>query len=151
MYFGEVYIGTIKKKSQKGIARTYLRNTLSECTEENTTRRCVMEKVSLQTLNGGAVIDLFNVEYEKLLANVNDENTKPEATRSIKIELKVKPEKTRRVATVQISVASSLAPIKPAETVIFFDTDKGELAAFEDDPKQQSLDFKSGAVGAIGG
>ena len=110
-----------------------------------------MEKVSVQTLNGGAVIDLFDVEYEKLLANVNDENTKPEATRSIKIELKVKPEKTRRVATVQISVASSLAPIKPAETVIFFDTDKGELAAFEDDPKQQSLDFKSGAVGAIGG
>ena len=110
-----------------------------------------MEKVSLQTLNGGAVIDLFNVEYEKLLANVNDENTKPEATRSIKIALKVKPEKTRRVATVQISVASSLAPIKPAETVIFFDTDKGELAAFEDDPKQQSIDFKSGAVGAIGG
>ena len=110
-----------------------------------------MEKVSLQTLNGGAVIDLFNVEYEKLLANVNDKNTKPEATRSIKIELKVKPKKTRRVATVQISVASSLAPIKPAETVIFFDTDKGELAAFEDDPKQQSLDFKSGTVGAIGG
>ena len=110
-----------------------------------------MEKVSLQTLNGGAGIDLFNVEYEKLLANVNDENTKPEATRSIKIELKVKPEKTQRVATVQISVDSSLAPIKPAETVIFFDTDKGELAAFEDDPKQQSLDFKSGAVGAIGG
>ena len=45
-----------------------------------------MEKVALQTLNGGAVIDLFNAEYEKLLANVNDENTKPEAARSIKID-----------------------------------------------------------------
>jgi len=110
-----------------------------------------MEKVALQTLNGGAVIDLFNAEYEKLLANMNDENTKPEAARSIKIELKVKPEKTRRVATVHISVTSSLAPIKPAETVIFFDTDNGELAAFEDDPKQQSLDFKAGTVAAIGG
>ena len=55
-----------------------------------------MEKVSLQTLNGGAVIDLFNVEYEKLLANVNDENTKPEATRSIKIELKAYPHRRQR-------------------------------------------------------
>ena len=110
-----------------------------------------MEKVALQTLNDGAVVDLFNAEYEKLLAKVNDENTKPDATRSIKIELKVKPEKTRLAAAVQISVTSSLAPIKPAETTIFFDTDNGELAAFEDNPKQQTLDFKAGAASAIGG
>ena len=36
-----------------------------------------MEKVTLQTLKSGAVIDLFNVEFEKMLTNINDENTSP--------------------------------------------------------------------------
>lgn len=52
-----------------------------------------MEKVTLQTLKSGAVIDLFNVEFEKMLANINDENTSPTTSRSITIKIEVKPGK----------------------------------------------------------
>ena len=110
-----------------------------------------MEKVALQTLNGGAVVDLFNAEYEKLLANVNDENTKPDATRSITIKIEVKPGKTRRDAECRISVSSRLAPIKPAESTLYLDSDDGILAAYEDNPEQHTLDFTSGNISAIGG
>ena len=36
-----------------------------------------MEKVTLQTLNRGAVVDLFDAELEKVLSNIADENTNP--------------------------------------------------------------------------
>lgn len=81
-----------------------------------------MEKVTLQTLNRGAVIDLFNVEFEKLLANINDENTSPTTSRSITIKIEVKPGKTRRDAESRISVTSRLAPIKPAESTLYLDS-----------------------------
>lgn len=111
-----------------------------------------MEKVTLETLHHGAVLDLFNVEYEKLLSNISDENTSPTAVRSITIKIDVKPSKTRREAAVSVSASSRLAPIKPAETAIFFDLDEdGSLAAYEDNPEQIPLDFQSGAVNTIGG
>ena len=111
-----------------------------------------MEKVTLETLQGGAVVDLFNAEYEKMLSNISDENTSPTAVRSITIKIDVKPSKTRREAAVAISASSRLAPMKPAETAVFFDIDDdGRLAAYEDNPEQIPLDFKSGTANAIGG
>lgn len=110
-----------------------------------------MEKVTLQTLKSGVVIDLFNVEFEKMLANINDENTSPTTSRSITIKIEVKPGKTRRDAECRISVSSRLAPIKPAESTLYLDSDDGILAAYEDNPEQHTLDFTSGNISAIGG
>ena len=111
-----------------------------------------MEKVTLETLHHGAVLDLFNAEYEKMLSNISDENTSPTAVRSITIKIEVKPSKTRREAAVAISASSRLAPMKPAETAVFFDLDEtGSLAAYEDNPEQMPLDFKGGKTNAIGG
>jgi len=110
-----------------------------------------MKKVTLQTLKSGAVIDLFDVEFEKLLANINDENTNATTMRSITIKLEIKPGKTRRDAESRISVVSRLAPIKPSESTLYLDSDDGILAAYEDDPEQHSLDFTGGQVSAIGG
>jgi len=110
-----------------------------------------MGKVALQTLKSGAVIDLFNAEYEKVLANIDDVNTKPNATRSIKIELKLTPDESRKVANIQIAASSRLAPTMPAKTIVYFGCENGQLAAYKDDPRQQVLDFKAGTVSAIGG
>ena len=110
-----------------------------------------MKKTTLQTLKNGAVVDLFDVEFKNLLANINDENTSPTASRSITIKIEVKPSKTRRDAECRISVTSKLAPIKPAESTLYLDSDDGILAAYEDNPEQQALDFTSGSVSAIGG
>ncbi len=110
-----------------------------------------MEKLSLQSLNRGALIDLFDVEFKKVLANIEDENTEPQAVRSVTIKLDIKPGKSRRDASTKLTVTSKLASLKPSESLIFFDSEDGELMAYEDNPKQESLDFETGKIAAIGG
>jgi hypothetical protein len=66
--------------------------------------------VSLETINSGAVIDLFTEAFEKLLENVADDNTEPDKVRSITIKLAVKPSKDRSKADTKVEVTSRLAP-----------------------------------------
>ena len=95
-----------------------------------------MEKVELQTIQNGAVMNLFNEEFRKVLLNIEDENTAPNQERSVTIKIAVKPDKTRRTGEVKVQVSSSLAKVKPAESFLFFDRDgkTGNLAAYVDDP-----------------
>jgi hypothetical protein len=95
-----------------------------------------MKKVSLDTLQHGAVVDLFDSELERVLANIADENTKPNEARKITIELTIKPDKTRRTAETILKVHSRIAGIKPQESFLFFDRESSstQLLAFEDEP-----------------
>ena len=97
--------------------------------------------INLETLNQGAVLDLFNVEWQRLLDNINDPNTKPDAVRKLKIEIAVKPAKDRRNASSSISVTCNLAAIMPHEASIVLAEVDGKVQAYAFDPKQQSLDF----------
>jgi hypothetical protein len=94
-----------------------------------------MKRIELQNIHGGAVIDLFDEEWRKVIANIEDENTAPDRERSVTIKIAVKPDKTRRTGAVSIQAYSALAKIKPAESVLFFGRDAGgRLAAYEDEP-----------------
>ena len=94
-----------------------------------------MRKVELSSIQNGAAFDLFNEEFHKVLANIEDENTAANAERSITIKISIKPDKTRRTGEVKMQVSSTLAKVKPAESFLFFDRDKdGEFNAYVDDP-----------------
>lgn len=96
--------------------------------------------VSLDTINNGAVIDLFNEEFEKLLMNISDDNTQPDKQRSISITLRVKPSKDRSKADTTVEVKSNLAPLKPNESFIVFSSDGRRVQAFTTSPaKEQTL------------
>lgn len=97
--------------------------------------------VTLETLNSGAVVDLFNYEWDRMLENIQDPNTKPDDVRKIKIEVTVKPGKERDNATTKVSVSASLAKNIPHESFIVLGGDRGQLKAFTTDPKQQDLDI----------
>jgi hypothetical protein len=100
-----------------------------------------MIKIDLLTMHSGAVIDMFNEEYKKVLANIGDDNVKPNAAREIDIKVLIKPDKTRRTAQTEVNVTSKLAPVKSSEKVCFFDEDdEGNVVAFEDNVKQLELD-----------
>jgi hypothetical protein len=99
------------------------------------------QQVTLETLNSGAVIDLFEAEWRKLLNNIQDPNTKPDAVRKVKIEIAVKPAKDRRNASTSVSVTASLATIVPHEASIVIGVENGETQAYAFDPNQKSLDF----------
>jgi len=94
-----------------------------------------MEKVELEKIQNGVVMELFDEELEKVLANIEDENTVANTERSITIKIAIKPDKTRRTAEIKTQVSSSLAKVKPAESFLFFDRDeKGKFTAYTDDP-----------------
>ncbi|GHU67384.1 hypothetical protein FACS189447_09540 [Spirochaetia bacterium] len=97
--------------------------------------------VTLETLNSGAVAELFGVEWDKLIQNIVDPNTRPDAVRKVKIEITVKPAKDRRNASTSVSVVSSLANIVPHESSIVVGVENGKVQAFAFDPKQENLDF----------
>jgi hypothetical protein len=100
--------------------------------------------VTLETLNSGAVIELFESEWQKLLNNIQDPNTKPDAARKVKIEIAVKPAKDRRNASTSVSVTANLAPTVPHEASIVIGVENGEVQAYTFDPRQKSLDFDEG-------
>jgi hypothetical protein len=94
-----------------------------------------VKKIELSCFQHGVVIDLFDEELKKVLANIEDENTEAKAERSVTIKIAIKPDKTRRTGEVKVQAYSTLAKVKPAESLVFFDMDDdGRLAAFEDDP-----------------
>lgn len=96
--------------------------------------------VTLDTINSGAVIDLFTEEFDKLLANVADDNTEADKVRSISIKLSVKPSKDRSKADTKVEVTSRLAPLKPHESFIVLSSDGSKVQAFTTSPaKQQEL------------
>jgi hypothetical protein len=96
--------------------------------------------IDLNTLNSGAVLDLFAVEWQKLLDNINDPNTKPNAVRKLKIEIAVKPAEDRRNAESSVSVTTNLASIMPHKSSIVIGVEDGKVMAYTFDPRQQSLD-----------
>jgi hypothetical protein len=94
-----------------------------------------MQKIELQTIQNGAVLDLFNEELKKVLGNIEDENTAADSGRSITIKVSIKPDKTRRTGEVKVQVSSSLAKIRASESFLFFDKDEGgKFSAYADDP-----------------
>jgi hypothetical protein len=97
--------------------------------------------VTLETLNSGAVIELFESEWQKLINNIQDPNTKPDAARKVKIEISVKPAKDRRNASTSVSVTAALAPTVPHEASIVIGVENGEVQAYTFDPHQKNLDF----------
>lgn len=95
--------------------------------------------VTLETLNGGAVKDLFDVALDKLLENIGDENTKADASREIRIVVSVKPDKQRATAVSKVAVTTKLAPVNPHESFVVLSSDGSRVMAYTTDPKQNEL------------
>jgi hypothetical protein len=94
-----------------------------------------MKKFELSNIQNGVAFDLFGEELRKVLANIEDENTVANAERSITLKIAIKPDKTRRTGEVKVQASCTLAKVKPAESLLFFDRDEnGAFAAYEDDP-----------------
>jgi hypothetical protein len=97
------------------------------------------EHISLENLGSGAATELFNLELQRVLENISDENTKPTAMREVTLKVKIKPGEDRDYGTVEISCAARLAPVKPYPTNIFIGRHLGRTVATEHNPKQAAL------------
>jgi hypothetical protein len=98
------------------------------------------DNLKLQNLNQGAAEDLFNEELDRVLRNIHDVNTKPDAVREIKLIVKIKPSKDRATATTALQASSKLAPAMPHEGSVLFSFQNNKPKAYTNNLKQMTID-----------
>ena len=95
-------------------------------------------KVTLETIGGGVIPEKFQVEFARILENINDPNTTLEE-RVITIQVKIKPTYDRTWFRTKIECKSKLAQDSPYETNHFIGLDaKGNPFAYEHTPHKQN-------------
>jgi hypothetical protein len=97
------------------------------------------EPVRLDTIGGGSALELFDIELGKVLENIADINTEAEAVRTVTITVKIYPGQLRDNAEIEVGSTCKLAPIRPADAVLFFGRQNGRRVAVEHDPRQAGL------------
>lgn len=96
-------------------------------------------ELNIGNIAGGAAPELFNHEIERMLKNVGDVNTDPEAKRSITMKFDFAPSPDRKSAVVKLTVSSKLAGVNSVAGSVFMSTAHGEVRAFTEDPRQVGL------------
>lgn len=106
------------------------------------------ERLSIENLNGGAVVDLFAEEWSRVIADIADANKPAEKTRTILIEIEVKPDEARRTAEVTVRAKSKLPPAPGAKGIAYFSREQGGVSTYVNDPGQKNL-FEEGVIEMI--
>lgn len=107
------------------------------------------KKVTLTTIAGGAIDELFKKEFETVVNNIADINAPAKATRKITIEVVIKPTDDRDMGSVEVRCHSKIASTKPVAASMFFAKEGGKPVAYQNDPKQPDL-FNENVVGMKG-
>ena len=102
-----------------------------------------LRSVTLQSLGGGALGELFEHELARVLLNVEDENTDAITPRTITIKVTLIPSPSRDAAMCRMEVNSKLAGIVPASTVLYLSREEknGPLMALTSDNRQLDIPF----------
>lgn len=98
-----------------------------------------IEVLSLATIKGGAIVERFDDELRKLVANIADPGTPATAKREVSLKFSVKPGKDRGMSQVMVSVTSKLAPGESMETNMFIAITRNGPVATEYNPHQPAL------------
>jgi hypothetical protein len=99
------------------------------------------QAVTLLSLAGGALVELFDAELQTVLRNIDDPNTDPAAARVITIKVQIKPDEDRQLGSVTCGVASKLSAVKNVRTVIYMTGKRaGKYVAVENNPVQLTLE-----------
>jgi hypothetical protein len=96
--------------------------------------------INIGNINEGAMIEGFEIELRKVLANITDLNTPATATRAVNLQLLLKPHSDRVVIETEFKCTSKLAPIETHTSKCFLGkAEDGTLVAFASDPRQMPL------------
>lgn len=92
-----------------------------------------MNKVELQDLVGGALQEKFGKSFEKVVQNLQDQNTSFKVKRKITIELSFDQNEARDDVSVSVDVKEKLAPQAGMKTSFYIGKDlrTGEIYAQE--------------------
>lgn len=98
------------------------------------------EKVSLQSLAGGAAIEMVDEALEAAWRDIIDPNTPAVAKRSVTLTLSLEPDEEREFITVGIGVDKKLAKVRPSVARVELSRGAGgKFIATEIRTRQQEL------------
>lgn len=98
------------------------------------------DKVTLSTVGGGALEEMFQYEVNRVFANVDDVNTDPRKVREITLKLRCVPLPDRSGVSFEAQAASKLAPVKPAMGIMYARKDgRGGFEAVGRDTRQGDM------------
>lgn len=106
--------------------------------------------VTLETLNNGAAMDLFDLELERVMRNIQDENTKPDAVREITLKISMKPNDDRSLVATAVSCKSKLASTKPHAHYMQLVYDGQKTRAMTTRIEQPELDLGESNITTLG-
>lgn len=96
--------------------------------------------INIGNINDGAVIDAFDIELRKVLANIVDLNTPATLTRSLMLRIDFKPHADRCTIDTEFKCSSKLQPIETHTGKVFLGkAEDGAVVAFDKDPRQMPL------------
>ncbi len=88
----------------------------------------------------GAMIDAFEIELKKVLANIADIATPGLAKRTIDLKVVFSPKEDRVQIMTEFSCSSKLAHLIPSVSRVYMaKDDAGNLYALKDDPRQMNI------------
>jgi hypothetical protein len=96
--------------------------------------------INIGNVNDGAVIDAFEIELRKVMANIQDLSTPATATRAITLTIAFKPYEDRITIETEFQSTVKLAAIEKNVAKMFVGkSEDGKLVAFASDPRQMKL------------
>lgn len=102
-----------------------------------------LEMVTLASLRGGAAVEMFDAELQRVLDNIMDRNTVATAKREVTLKVVIIPGHDRGVAKVEIFCTPKLAPAMSCASQFYLGNDKGKAVAFEYDPQQLTMQLNT--------
>lgn len=97
------------------------------------------QKITLITMAGGAVEELFERELARITTDILDLNTEATAVREISIKIKVKPDENRNFGSVAVIVDSKNGSPKGIGAIFSFGRQGGRAVVAEFEPNQKPL------------
>ena len=96
------------------------------------------QQITLGTMAGGAVDELFIDAMAKVLENIADPNTDHKFKREITLQFKITPNEERNIGTVVVSCGLKRAAVKGIQVGVYFGTQDGVPIVVEG-PRQTDL------------
>lgn len=100
-----------------------------------------LPRLTLDTIAGGALPELFAAELKRVLENILDPSTAADAKRSIRIDIQIEPNEARNACAVSVGASSKIAGFKAAGGVMFVGRRRGEAVALVNNMEQTQLDW----------
>lgn len=85
------------------------------------------QPADLLSIGGGAALELFGSELQRVMENIRDPNTEAKGTRKITLEFLFKPNEHREMVSTLISAKSTLAASRPVSEVLWVGRKDGEV------------------------